>query len=96
MHQVEAGDIGEQGAAQRPGGEPDAWRLQRKMTQLDPVADDRRAAGRDGTRRLAEIGGVDRQAMAAAGNGPRHLEAGFGRPAADRRKIADDVEDFHR
>jgi len=96
MNQVEAGDIAEQRAAQRPGSEPEARRLQRKMAQLDPVADNRRAAGRDGALLLDEVGRVDRQAMAAAGDGARHLEAGLGRPAADRRKIADDVEDFHR
>ena len=92
VEQVESRQVALEGRAHRPGGEPDPGGGQREEAQPHPVA--RLFPRRLG--RLAEIGGVDGHFMAEAGDRARHLEARLGRPAAEGRQIADDVEDAQR
>ena len=92
MDHVEAGDIGFQRPAQRPGGEPDLGMLQGEEADPHAIAD---AVARH-LGRLAEIGRIDRHLMAAPRHGARHFEACLGRPPAFGRQIADDVENAQR
>ena len=92
MDHVEAGNIGFQRPAHRPGGEPDLGMLQGEEADLHAVA---HAFARQ-LRRLAEIGGIDRHLMAAPRHGARHFEACLGGPAAFGRQIADDVENAQK